>query len=221
MKSPIRNFTITSLALCALLAGVAQVRAANVQVAVDPGQTWIGFMNVFNLPADGGAFVFNGAWGTADLRAAFSGSTLTLSPNTNVYNPTDPFWVKPSGDGNKSMDANFYVQNDSLAGVTLNFVGIVAANTLSGPYTSVAFIKDFVPNYSSSTSAIVPLTPGFFSLTLATAPGDHIQYGFEMVGPDANPLTADSLGSVVVVPEPCSLALLGLGFLGAMVWRRR
>ena len=54
-------------------------------VYVDPSKGWVGSMNVFETPQNGGAFVFNSAWGTADLCAAFSGaaqsSVLTLSPN--------------------------------------------------------------------------------------------------------------------------------------------
>lgn len=196
--------------------------AASTQVAVDPGQNWIGFMNVFNLPADGGGYVFGSPWGTADLRGSFTGNTLTLSPNINTYNASDPFWVKPNGDGNKTMDASFYVENDSLAGLSVNFVGNVIANSLVSPYTSVAFIKDFAPDYSSSTSVTVPLVGGaFFSISLATTPGHHIQYGFETIGPNANPATVNALGSVSVIPEPTSLALFGLLGVGALVFRRR
>ncbi len=218
MKLPVKSSLILSAALCLTL----RANAASIQVAVDPGQNWIGFMNVFELPANGGGFVFNSAWGTSDLRATFSGNTVTLSPNINTYNPSDPFWVKPNGDGNKNMDASFYVQNDALAGLSVNFVGNVIANTLVSPYTSVAFIKDFAPDYSSSTSVTVPLMTGsFFSLTLATTPGDHIQYGFETIGPDANPATVNALGSVSVIPEPASFALFGLAGAAGLILRRR
>jgi hypothetical protein len=207
---------------CLALGLVTAFQAKAVQVNVDPASPWVGYMNVFNLPADGGAYMFGSVWGTADLRAAFSGNVVTLAPNTNTYNPADPYWVKPNGDGNKSMDASFYVQNDSLAGQSVNFIGNVIENSLIAPYTSVAFIKDFAPDYSSSTSVTVPLTSGsFFSLTMATTAGHHIQYGFETIGPDANPNTAAALGIVTVIPEPSSLALLCLAGGAFLAYRRR
>ena len=207
---------------CLALGLVAGFQAQAVQVNVDPASAWIGYMNVFNLPADGGAYVFGQPWGAADLRAAFAGNIVTLAPNTNVYNPSDTFWVKPNGDGNKTMDASFYVQDDSLAGQSVNFVGNVIQNSLVAPYTSVAFIKDFAPDYSSSTSVTIALNSGsFFSLTLATAAGHHIQYGFETIGPDANPNTAGALGNVTVIPEPSAVALLCLAGGAFLAYRRR
>ena len=219
MKSLIR-----SLAACAVL-GAALNTIAQVQVGVDPTQTWIGFMNVFSLPADCGGYQFCSSWGTADLQASFSGSTVTLSPNINVWETTDTYWVKADGvSPNKTMDASFYVQNDALAGQTVTFSGSTLANTLVSPYTSVAFVKDFVSNYSSFTESSIALVGGVnFSLSLGTTAGDHIQYGFETIGPDANPLTAASLGSVIIspVPEPSTIAVAAMGGLAALSLIRR
>ncbi len=219
-----RMFLRKSTLLAAISLTAVALANAGTTVDVDPGAPWIGFMNVFNLPADGGAYQFGNAWGTADLRASFGPTGLTLSPCTNVWETTDTYWVKADKvSPNKNMDANMYVQNDALAGQTLTFNGLTLANSLVSPYTSVAFIKDFVPNYSSSTSVTVPLVGGNpFSLTLATTAGDHIQYGFETIGPDANPSTAASLGfaQIQVVPEPSCLALLG-GATGLWLLRRR
>lgn len=212
---------VASALICTLAAANAQV-----QVTVDPTQTWIGFMNVSNLPADGGAYQFGSSWGTGDLQAHFAGPVLTVAPCTNVWETTDTYWVK--GDGvspNKNMDAVMYVQNDALAGSTVEFKGLTLANTLVSPYTSVAFIKDFVPSFASSTSVTVPLVGGVpWDLTLATAAGDHIQYGIETIGPDASPATFASLGNaqVTAVPEPNSIALVlaGLGGLGMFARKR-
>lgn len=178
-------------------------------------------------PAPGDASGYGGtgasAWATTALPAIFSGSTLTLSPNVNTYNATDPYWVNADGSGANIMDANMYVQNDALAGQTVNFQGTVLSYTLASPYTSVAFIKDFVPDYSSFTQTTYDLSlGGNFSINLATSVGDHIQYGFETVGPDANPATVASLGSVVVqaVPEPTSLVFMGLALAFPLYLRK-
>ena len=226
MKSLFRTITV-----CALLGTAIHVRAA-ITVGVDPGKTWLGFMNVSNLPADGGAYQFGSSWGTADLRASFAGSTLTLSPNT-IGDPA-AYWYKgggaPGHPGNKTMDANFYVEDSAtLPGQLVTFSGDVLNNSLVSPYTSNAFIKDFASDYSSSTSVTTPVTPGAFSINLQTvAAGHHIQYGFETVGPcvwstDANAMGFAQIKAVAgppAVPEPSSLALLASGAAGLFAFRR-
>src|SRR5689334_329303 len=190
MKSILKTLAVSSSLLLVLTCAHAAT------VTVNPSATWLGYMNVFETPQHGGAFVFGQPWGTADLTATFSGPVLTLGPNT--VNDTSSFWYSPSGGpgsvGNKSMDANFYVETTGVyTGQTLTFTGNVLANTLFGHvnqlgngWTSVAFIKDFAPDYSSSVTVTAPLVNGVFSISLPTVsdPTRHIQYGFETVGPD-------------------------------------
>jgi hypothetical protein len=224
-----RRFQAMALLGCALLCARGQANAAT--VTVDPSASWQGFMNVFQLPSNGGAFVFNSSWGTADLTATFSGPVLTLGPNS-IGDP-DPFWYTPAGGpgatGNKNMDANMYVEVDdnSLAGQNVTFTGTVLSNSLISPYTSVAFIKDFAPDFSSSVSTTVPLAPGPFSITLATNAGlgRHVQYGFETIGPDVWVTDRGPVGQIQVtasVPEPTVLTLAGLaGLCCSALGRRR
>ena len=226
MKSLIRN-----IAICALLGTAIRADAA-ITVGVDPAANWIGYMNVSNLPADGGGYQFGSPWGTADLNASFSGPTLTLTPNT-INPPTglaDSYWYKPDGTGNKTMDANFYVEDSvSLPGQLLNFTGDMLANTLVSPYTSKAFIKDFAPDYSSSNAVSADLVNGVFNISLQTvAAGHHIQYGFETIGPNVWTTDVASKGFVNVtavkstppVPEPSTVALLASSALGLLGLRR-
>lgn len=213
------------LAICCAAVQCLTTANAQTQLIVDPSQSWIGYMNVFSRPADGGAYQFGGSWGLSDLRGSFSPGQLTLLPCINVWETTDTYWVKADGvTPNKNMDANFYVQNDSLAGQNLQFSGLCISNTLptgTDNYSSVAFIKDFNSSYSlvgTTTANLVSGQP--FSIDLATIAGDHIQYGFETIGPDANPTTVDTLGfAIVQAPEPSSLVLAGLGCV--VLLRRR
>jgi hypothetical protein len=226
MKTPFKKLALIILAVCALC-GAGIKATAQVTVGPDPGASWIGYMNVFELPSNGGAYVFGSSWGTADLCATFSGSVLTITPNT-IGDP-NPFWYTPSGGpgatGNKNMDANMYVEDSAtLPGQTVTFTGYVIANSLVSPYTSVAFIKDFAADYSSSTSVTVPLVGGnTFSITLPTTAGTHVQYGFETIGPDVwiTDVGTKGVAQVTAVPEPACLAILGMGVLGTIAWRRR
>lgn len=214
---------IAGLGLAALFGTSAAL--ADVNVTVDSSQTWLGFMNVFELPVGGGAYVFGSPWATADLPATFSGPVLRLSPNTNTYNPNDSFWVNPDGSGNKWMSANMYVENPSLVGETVHFSGQTLVNSFVTGYTSRAFIKVLDPAQGFATIAetYAPLVGGQpFNLTL-NVPGTAgliPQYGFVTDGANANPATVEALGHALIapIPEPAT-ALLAAGLL--LVARRR
>ncbi|MEY4384932.1 MAG: hypothetical protein RLY20_215 [Verrucomicrobiota bacterium] len=194
--------------------GVVQINSLDVSptnVVVNHSSSWLGFMNVFNKPQDGGGYQFGSGWGTADLCAVFNGSGLVLSPN--VIGDPNSYWYTPSGGpgsvGNKTMDASMYVEIGSLPGRKLIFSGNVLSNTLvsasntnalGNGWTSVAFIKDYAPDYSSFNSATVPLTPGAFSINLNTIndPARHVQYGFETVGPNVWVTDVAPFGNVII-----------------------
>ncbi|MGN6556161.1 MAG: PEP-CTERM sorting domain-containing protein [Verrucomicrobiota bacterium] len=226
MRNRIINTALTALGVMALFSATLNTNAAT--VTVDPGATWLGFMNVSDLPANGGAYMFGSSWGTADLNASFSGINLTLTPNTSISRDialTDTYWWTAGGEGNKTMAASMYVENDTLAGQTVNFVGSVLSYTLVSPYTSVAFIKDFAPDYSSFNVTTASLADGDFNISLVTGAGRHIQYGFETVGPNARLDEVAGFGSAQVtaapVPEPSVFALAGLGMSALLLFRRR
>jgi len=206
----IRSFKliVSTIILGAALGGAMSGAAQTTNVYIDPTQNWVGYMNwwpspytVANFPGDGGTA--GSIWGTGALQAFLTpGGVVTLLPCTNVYDSTsDPYWVNPDGTGANTMDANFYVENSSLAGDTVTFSGYLWENTFVAPYNTncTAFIKDFNPYYTLVGSVATNLTNvGFWSITLATTAGDNIQYGFETQGPDANPATVASLGEAVV-----------------------
>lgn len=222
IRNQICQYSIVA-ALC--LGAVTNARAAT--YTVDPGASWLGYMNVFNLPADGGAYQFGNPWGTADLRATFSGSTLTLAPNT-ISDPATYWYIGgggPGAPGNKIMDASFYQEfTGSLAGQTVTFTGEVLANSLTTAHVAVAFIKDFAPDYSSSITTTVALTPGVFSVSYATLndPARHVQFGFQTIGVNVWATDVGQFGDVQItaVPEPAAAVLLIGGLMGLAVSRR-
>lgn len=217
--------------LAVFLAGAACATGAQaVVVNVDQsGASWLGFMNVFELPSNGGAYVFGSAWGTADLTAVFNdpGHTLTLGPNT-IGDP-NPFWYTPSGGpgatGNKIMQANLYHEvTDTYSGQMVTFQGKVLSNTLAGSHVGMIFIRDFAADYSSSVDLFIPIAAGDFSISMNTiaAPGRHVQWGFQVTGPCVWATDVEPYGTAVIetVPTPGSLALLAIGGLAAGRRRR-
>ncbi|MEQ8837181.1 MAG: hypothetical protein RID07_10300, partial [Lacipirellulaceae bacterium] len=184
-------------------------------VGVDASAPWEGFMNVSELPENGGAFVFGSGWGVADLVAEFDNGTnsLTLSPNT-VDDPNE-FWYQnttgmaadpmnpggPGQRGNKSMDVVLFVTNPALVGEDVTFSGNVSAQTLTSAHSTYAFIRDFAPDFSSFFDVEVELTaPGPFSINFQTdpTPGRHVQYGFRTQGENVWATDVAPFGSVVI-----------------------
>ena len=218
--------TLIGISLLTLACGSAH---AAVVTPGNSGSSWLGFMNVFELPSNGGAYVFGNPWGVADLNTSFNdvGETLTLSPNT-IGDPS-PFWYTPVGGpgaaGNKIMEANLYVETTGVyTGQTLTFQGNILSNTFTSAHEAVIFIKDFAPDYSSSVATIIPITPGPFSISLATLPDPnrHVQYGFQVKGVNVWFTDTAPFGNVVVstaVPVPGSAAALLAGTV--LVARRR
>ena len=183
------------------------------------GTGWIGYMTVFENPKDGsiGAYQFEGSWGVADLVAVVDapGNMVTLKPNrigdTNIY------WQTPGVlEGNKIMQATFYLEDDNLAGTSFTFNANILGNTLDGSslsidYTYKAFIKVFASDYSSVLNEVnnTVLSGGDFTLSMDASTyvsGEHVQYGFEVVGPNINSDASldagyDGLGSIVIGPN--------------------
>lgn len=205
----------TALALLACVSLASPAKAAD--VTVNPATITFGFMNVSNLPAPlgDGAYQFGSPWGFADLNASFSGSNLTLSPNT--IGDANEYWYRcvapvtppncggPGAPGNKIMEANSYaeVNDGSLAGQTVIFSGNVISNTLTSAHVAYAFVKDFAPDYSSFVGNIIPLpASGGFSVALNTVadPARHVQYGFQMVGVNVWVTDVAPFGSVTIAP---------------------
>ena len=225
----VKMFACCAVAVVAAMGTQAQATAADVDVGPSSAP-WIGFMNVLELPANGGAFVFGSGWGVPDLVATFDdpGNTVTLSPNT-VGDP-DPFWYigggAPGNPGNKIMEANMFIEETGpLAGQTVNFSYDVLANTSTAAHVGISFIRDFAPDFSSFVESSAPLTVGAGTVSLATIndPLRHVQYGFQLKGENVWVTDTAPFGSIVIgtIPEPGTMVLAGLGLIGIFGARRR
>jgi len=90
-----------ALALVIPFAGLAHAT----DVTVDPTKITVGYMNVFDL---GLVYQWGSGWGFAALPAFYTGSDLTLAPNS-IDDPA-PYWYLPGGGpgsvGQKIMEAS-------------------------------------------------------------------------------------------------------------------
>lgn len=214
------------LAASVVCAGAANAAVINVGDSTAP---WLGFMNVFELPANGGGYVFGNAWGIGDLRATFDDPNSKLTLWANSIGDPNPFWYigggGPGAQGNKVMEANLYQETTGLLhGQTVTFQGIVQTNTFTQAHTAVIFVKDFAPDYSSVVTSIIPLVPGPFSVSLNTIndPARHVQVGFTITGPCVWITDADAAGNAMIttIPTPSGAMLMGLAVIGAARRRR-
>ena len=194
--------------LFSVLLSTAFMTNAQNTVVADAGAEYLGYANVFETIANGGAFVFGSGWGVADLKSVVDADagSVTLKPNFNTYgdNPGDPFWIDPAtGLGNKQFEGNTFVENNTnLIGSELTFTGGVASYTLDPSYVAIAFIKVFNADFSVLKLETAPLVAGQdFSITYTNVePGDTtIQYGYQVLGLNANPIWENELGSIVIV----------------------
>ena len=213
----------------AAAAGLATIANADATVTVgNSGAGWLGYMNVFNLPADGGGFQFGSPWGTADLNSSFNDAAPSVTLSVNTIGDPNPYWYigggGPGAQGNKIMEANLYMETTGVHSGTFTFTGNVLSNTLAASHNTRIFIQDFAPDFSSSNNIFVNATPGAFSISLALIndPARHVQWGFQTVGANVWATDAAQFGSVVIgptIPTPGALAVLGMG--GLLISRRR
>ena len=210
------------LVILMTLALVSVGNADTLVSGVNSGDTWLGYMNVFDTS---GNYLWGSGWGAADLRASWpTSTTLVLAPNTNCYNATDSYWVDPvTLLGIKSMEANMYREWDGglLSGQTVTFDYTVQANTLPAGYVAQAFIKVLDPDNGWATvqSTFLNLTPGAGSLSLAVGNYAVTQVGFMVRGLDVSSSDPVALTGVTIVPEPVTVGLLAIG--GLLLRRRK
>lgn len=218
-----------ALLSAAVVASAAHAGSTN-NVFIDPGSApWLGFMNVFELPANGGGFVFGSPWGVGDLVANFDdgANTLTVSPNT-IGDP-DPFWYQggggPGAMGNKIMEANLYQESvGGLSGSTVVFSGNVLSYSFTPAHEVKVFIRDFAGDFSSSVDVFADIdASGSFSISLDTIADASrvVQWGIQVRGENVWVTDVDPFGNAVfaTIPTPASVAMLAAG--GLVMTRRR
>jgi len=226
----LKRLLLATIATGALIGGSFQSNA-QLGFTVDPGQPWYGYINAFEL--DGTTYATGFPDATADLRASFSGPTLSLQPNTRLYDGvlSDPYWVDQiTFLPNKIIEANMYQETSGagLLGQTVTFDFTTVASSLPPGYEARGFIKvlDGLATWATTQYEWVDLVPGnteqlSFVVASPGAGTPFVQAGFSLKGVAVTGGSPEALTSVQIIPEPTTFALAGLGAAALVILRRR
>ena len=192
------NFQIKRSCLTQFFLIIGFFSVAQVSVSIDEDAQWLGFMHRFeNVNGTKGTHLSGQQFNVADLVATIStdnSHAISLKPNSNLYNSNDPYWSNGSGDGNKWLEANSYVEYTAgtYPGGVITFTANIDSHTLDNRYTLKAFIKEFTPQYDNVNSEVVVVEASSTWINLSYTPSNNsnvIQYGFVLEGINANPNT--------------------------------
>jgi hypothetical protein len=220
---------IIPLIIALSLAGLGGASAQTNFRTIDSSQMNVGYMIV--REATNNAFLFGTNWAFTNLTANYRApNTLTMGPATS----TNGLWYNPPGGGidsfgNKTMQAWVLAQAAGLTG-TLQFDGIVSAislatNSAGIPYTATAFAREFGGAAPVISNVMALTSAGDFSISLPLSglPGRSVQWGIILEGRNIWPEDTTQIanaGTITVVPEPSTYALLGLAAASGLLVRR-
>ncbi len=239
-----------SIALAICTVAVCFATSANADTIVTPSTSssdYIGFVNVFDL---GGGFTFGNGWGIDhpvtgngnDIGAFNTPNAGEITLRNSSIDAGDDFWFQDNGDGtfggpggvgNRIIEHNLFQEFDAagaagIAGMNLIFDFEVDDFALDPAVQFEAFVTEFNPDFSFNQTTTLPISStGTFNVTHAVdGLGGVLQYGFRTTSQVVWITDADNNGSVTVsaataIPEPSSLALLGLAGIGMVTRRRR
>jgi len=235
----LKKLLFATLTAGALIGGSLQSHA-QLDFTVDPGQNWLGYINVFDQ-ADNFQFEFGeNTPSTASANwAPGPAQPLTMSPNTRLYdeNVLDPFWVDQiTFEATLVSEFNYYQEVSGadpteFVGQTANFYFDTVANDLPAGYEAVGFIKvldglSSWATYQIETRPLVAGQPTSISLVvddsgITGAGTPWVQAGFWVKGAYVPGGSATALTGAQIVPEPTTFALAGLGAAALLIFRRR
>lgn len=210
--------SLTTMAACltaALALGISTTQAQN--LLVDPNFEASAFGQPNPIPVPGGV---GGGWGafgaTITTSLAHSGSQSVLLAD-NTWNPSGVYQIVSVTPGSSYTASAWFDNTGTASGwgtpyiINLQYIDSTGANL--GDAFSTGWMAEKGSSWEQlSTSGVAPANAAYAEVYLMA---------MNSAAGGANFAVDDASLTAAVVPEPASLALLGFGLAGALIWRRR
>lgn len=219
-----RAFSVAFVAAIALAVGsLGSATAATIQAHSNAG--WLGTFSLvndggdnltltFTNPTDQELDLINGS--PVSIGAAFSTPivfTATPTAGTRDFNIVSGVETNTFSSGSGAVDQSF-VLDSGQAGDANNEDGLILTGVITDGANSILTVGDDSYDFS-------PLLGGVVTFALTGANYANASSMFDVMTTSGASVTGTAVFSQAAIPEPTSVALLGIGLGGLIAFRRR
>lgn len=211
--------TIGSIACLAAALAFTALSAQAQNLLVDPGFESGVFGQPNPIPVPGGVGGGWAAFGSTISTTSARSGTHSVLVNDNSWNPQGLYQMLTASPGQMfDLSAWYMTPNPSAAGYATPVLAQISYFDSTGTGIPGAVFGNWLATGAANTWVQAPDVIG-------TAPAGTAYVGAYLMMMDNNAANGFQMYfddvSLTVVPEPSSLALVGLGLMSTLIWRRR